>query len=186
MGSFFKSIFLFVVVIVFVACDSNDEAKVIVDNSKSFSELKKESNKNFVLKTVENKELKLKIENDILSSKSLNGKTVLINFWATWCPPCLKEIPIFNKLYEKYNNKFEIVAVLYKDSISKEDLNTFIEKYNIKFPIIVGEENLRLAKLLDNVQKVPESFLYGKDGKYIRKYVGEVDQFDIEKILSKQ
>ncbi|XPV67403.1 MAG: TlpA family protein disulfide reductase [Halarcobacter sp.] len=185
MKLFLKFAFLFVVIGFFAACSSEDEAKTIVDDSKSFSQLKKESNKNFKLTKLDNKKLELTIENGILSSKTLNGKYVLVNFWATWCPPCIKEIPTFNRIYEKYKDKFEIIGVLYEHDKNIDELKDFIKKHNIKFPVVIGEENFRLAKLLDDVKKVPESFLYSKDGKYIRKYIGEVDAVDLENVLKK-
>ncbi len=176
-------IFLFIVV-VFTGCNSNDEAKTIVDDSSSFEQLKKQSNKTYSLKTTDDKTITLSIENETIKSKQLNGKYLLVNFWATWCPPCIKEIPVFNKLYEKYKDKFEIVAVLYEKNKDKKELDEFIKKYDIKFPVVVGDENFRLAKYFNDVKKVPESYLYDTQGKYIRSYIGEVNPKSLEIILN--
>ncbi len=167
------------------ACNSNEEAQTIVEDNKSFQELKEKSNKTFNLKTTEGKTITFKVENDILSSEQLKGKVVLLNFWATWCPPCIKEIPIFNKLYEKYSDNFEIIGILYERDKDKEELADFIEKHKIKFPITVSEENFRIAEAFDDVKKIPESFLYGKDGKFIKKYLGEVPSSDLEAQIKK-
>lgn len=112
-----------------------------------------------------------------LSSKKLENKVVLINFWATWCPPCKEEIPMFNRVYEKYKDNFIIIGVLYEKDKNKDEVIDFIKQYNIKFPITISEnENFRMAKNFDNVQRVPESFLYSKNGKFLEKFLGLVDE----------
>jgi hypothetical protein len=58
-------------------------------------------------------------------------------------------------------------------------------KYKMKFPVTIGAENFRMAKAFDNVTKIPESFLYAKDGKFIKKYVGEIGKVDLEKYINK-
>lgn len=170
-------------ILFFSGCNSEEEAKPIVDNSKSFKELKAISNKTYSLKTTDKKTIKLKIENDTLTSSEYKNKIVLVNFWATWCPPCLKEIPVFNELYEKYSDKFEIIGVLFEKDKDPKELEEFIKKYNIKFPITVGDENFRMAKAFNDVKKVPESYLYGNDGKYVKDYIGEVDKEDLENYI---
>lgn len=181
-----KSLFLFSIVAVFLfgGCNSEDEAKAVSNNNNaSFEKLKALSNKTYNLKTFEGKTLPIKVENDILSSKEYKDKIVLINFWATWCPPCIKEIPVFNELYKKYSDKFIIVGVLFEKDKDLKELESFIEKYNIKFPITVGDENFRMAKAFNDVRKVPESYLYSKEGKYVKDYIGEVDKEDLENYL---
>ncbi|QKF81602.1 TlpA family protein disulfide reductase [Halarcobacter ebronensis] len=180
----FLLLFTVLVAFIFVGCGSEDEAKAVVDNSQSFKELKALSNKDYTLKTTQGKEIKLTIQNDILTSKDYNGqKIVMVNFWATWCPPCIKEIPVFNELYEKYSDKFEIIGVLFEKDKDPNELKAFIEKYNIKFPITVGDENFRMAKAFNNVQKVPESYLYSKGGNFVKSYIGEVNKEDLEEYI---
>ena len=174
-----------VLTLFFSGCNSSEEAAVVVEDNSSFEELKELSNKTYNLNTVDNQKIVLTVENDVLSSKDLQGKFVLINFWATWCPPCIKEIPTFNELKSKYNDKFEIIAVLYERDKSIDELNAFIKKHNINFPVTVGEENFRMAKAFDDVKKIPESFLYSSDGKFIKKFIGEIGHEELEKYLSK-
>jgi len=170
--------------VLLTGCNSKDEAKVIKDDT-SFEELKKLSNKTFNLKTIDGKTITLKIENDNLVSEQLKGKYVLLNFWATWCPPCIKEMPVFNEIYDQYSDDFELIGILFEKEKDLKQLDAFLKKYKIKFPIVVGDENFRLAKTMDNVSKIPESFLYGKDGKFLKKYVGEVGKKDLESYISK-
>ncbi|RXK13891.1 thioredoxin [Halarcobacter mediterraneus] len=177
--------FAFLATFLFTACNSNDEAVSVKEDSSSFEELKKISNKTYTLKTVDDKTITLKVENEQLTSKQLEGKFVLINFWATWCPPCIKEMPTLNKIYEKYNDKFEIIGVLFEKNKDEKQLKEFISKHNIKFPIVVGDENFRMAKAFDDIKKIPESFLYSKDGKFIKRFIGEIGEKELEKYLSK-
>jgi len=185
MKRFLKYFLAISAVFILSGCGSDDEAKTIVKNTKSFTELKKEIDKDYNLKTVDGKVININLENDLLTSKTIGNKFVLVNFWATWCPPCIKEIPTFNKIYEKYKDKFEIVAVLYEKDKSVEELKQFIQKYDMRFPVVIGDENFRMAKYFNDVKKVPESYLYGSDGKYIKSYIGEVDAKDLEAILNK-
>lgn len=170
------------IISIFAGCGS-DEAKTIVEDNKSFDKLKELSNKNYSLITTEGKKIEFKIENEKLISQELNGKNVLINFWATWCPPCKKEMPVFNELFEKYRDDFVIIGVLFEKNKDPKELETFLNELNVKFPITVGDENFRLAKYFNDVKKIPESFLYDKNGDFVKKYIGEVDGKDLESLL---
>lgn len=168
----------------FTACDN--EQKTVIKNTPSFDELKKQKSTNiYNLKTLDGKDIRFEYFNKILTSKELDKKIVLINFFATWCPPCKKEIPLFNKLTEMYPDDFKIVSVLFQDEIELSALKEFVKEYNINFDITVGDENNRLAKEFDNVQKIPESYLFTKDGVMIEKFLGEVDEESIISLIEK-
>jgi thiol-disulfide isomerase/thioredoxin len=174
--------------LVLVGCGGSDnEAKTIVEDNTSFDELKAQSNKTYRLKTLEGKVITVTVENQKLVSKDLEGKVVLINFWATWCPPCKKEIPTFNALYEKYQDKFEILGVLYEKGKDIKELEAFVKEFKMKFPVTIDEaENFRMAKAFDDVKRVPESFIYGADGTFLEKFVGVVDEKVLEEYINAQ
>ncbi|MGB6329861.1 MAG: TlpA disulfide reductase family protein [Halarcobacter sp.] len=176
----FSSILL---VLLFTGC--GDDAKTIIEDEGSFNDLKVQGNKTYNFVTTEGKSITLKVDNNVLTSKQLEGKTVLLNFWATWCAPCLEEIPLFNKLYEKYNDKLEIIGILIEKNKKPEELQEFMTKLNMKFPVVVGDENYRAAKAFDDVKMFPESFVFGKDGKFLKKYVGVVDEAGLESLINK-
>ncbi|WP_420265654.1 peroxiredoxin family protein [Candidatus Magnetominusculus dajiuhuensis] len=121
----------------------------------------------FTLKTLDGKNFSL---------STLKGKTVLINFWATWCPPCVEELPSMNKLYLKYKQKgFEVVA------ISLDSSTTKVKKYIAKNPlsfIVLLDTDKRVAKKLYKVSAQPTTYLISSDGKIIRKFFGSVDWTD--------
>lgn len=168
------------IALLFSACESETKQAKVVEKSPN----KQERIEPLVLKTTENKEIALNLDNGILVSSQLNGKIVLVNFFATWCPPCIKEIPTFNKLYKQYKGEFEIIAILYNDPVSQEDLNTFIKEHNIEFPVMVGENNAIAGQMFGNIKKIPESFVFSEDGFMLQKFVGIVDEKRLEEYIT--
>lgn len=164
--------------LVFLGC--NDSAQTVIEDNGSFKEIKAKINTTYTLETTDGKSIILDLDKKKLISKELNGKTVLINFWATWCPPCKEEIPDFNELYKKYGDDLEIVGVLFEKNKDPKELAEFMKKFEMAFPVTIGSENFRLAENLGNVSKIPESFLYSKDGTFIKRYVGVVDPKELE------
>src|SRR5262245_6026154 len=71
-----------------------------------------------------------------IDSRSLAGKVMLVNFWATWCPPCRAEIPDLVALQEKYRDQLQIIGVL-QDESSTEDVKRFVAEYKINYPVLV-------------------------------------------------
>ena len=174
-----------ITILVFSGCNSDEEATTIIEDNKSFKELKAQSNKNYSFKTTDGKTIELKVENDVLTSKQLNGKYVMLNFWATWCAPCIREMPILTSLQEKYADKFQIIGILIEKNKDVKELADFMTKYKMNFPVTIGDENYRIAKAFDDVKMFPESFVYAPNGKFLKKYIGEVEPTDIEKLINK-
>jgi thiol-disulfide isomerase/thioredoxin len=160
----------------FSACNNDSKKAVAIEKPKEQIE-----KRDVQLKTLDDKTITMALNNNILVSQELNGKVVLVNFFATWCPPCIEEIPSFNKLYEKYGDKFEIVAVLYEKDKAKEEIEAFVQKHEIKFPVTISEvENFEAAKLFWDVNKIPESFLFSKEGFLLEKFIGIVNEEKVE------
>ena len=172
-------IFYIFAIYFFVSCSSQDAKEI--SNTKKID--KSSLSKYYQLKTINNNKIDLNIQNNIILSKDLNGKLLLINFWASWCKPCIEELPVFINLQQKYRDKFSIISILYKDNISDNKLKKLINKYKINFPIIRNEDNNYLSKDSDNVNMVPESFIYSKDGFFIKKIIGKIDKNILEKYI---
>ncbi len=93
------------------------------------------------------------------------GKVVLVNFWATWCPPCIREMPSMQILYDKYKKQgFEIVAVSV-DQGSSDLVRKFAEKLNLEFPIVLDPENT--VKTEYRVRALPTNYLIDRAGRVV-------------------
>lgn len=96
------------------------------------------------------------------SKKDFNNKYILLNFWATWCAPCVEELPALNEFYKKYKNQgITVIGIAVDDEIDyiKEVTNNL----DIEFPILIDDTGkIREAY---NVKAFPETFLIDKEGK---------------------
>lgn len=192
----FKKLLYFIisVTLLFTGCDSKPEETTKTEDEKSFEkEVKKEIQTKFSLSTTDSQVINLELKDNNLKIEEIQGKAILVNFWATWCPPCKAEIPHLINLKEKYKDQFEIIAVNVGNKSGKmskeEELSSFLEKYKINYIVTNSEENYNLAQVMDNVSIIPTMFLFDLDGKMIQKYVGvapeEMIETDIKKILGK-
>lgn len=170
----------------FSGCDT----KTTIDSSviakqKPVEEQKFEfESQSFALITTDEKFISFRSTPEGLDFDEFRGKkAVLIDVFATWCKPCIDGIPALKELKEKYKEDFEIVSVLFEEDKTKEEILKFIEEHGINYPITMGEENFRLAKELGDIKRVPEMFLFSKDGKFVNKFVGETPKENLEKFI---
>ena len=97
------------------------------------------------------------------SLKDLRGKVVLVNFWATWCPPCRKEMPDMEALYQRFGPQGLVILAVSDEEISKSQ--PFIAEQKYTYPILL-DPGRRVNKLFI-VEGIPKSFLYNRDGKLV-------------------
>lgn len=112
------------------------------------------------------------LEGATVSLKSLRGKVVLVNFWATWCPPCRIEMPSMNGLYEKFKGKGLMILGVSSDQ-SEEQIRKFLEKTQVTFPILLDSENT-IAPIY-KVIALPTSYIIDRDGVLVKKIFGGQD-----------
>lgn len=122
------------------------------------------------------------------SLKDFKGKVVLLHFWATWCPPCLREMPSLDELQEKFSESKDdiVVLTLSFDRSGKIDrIEEFFSKNNIHNLKIYIDEQEKLAQAL-NTFALPSTFIVSKSGKIIGKYSGGTNwaSEDAQKLLS--
>ena len=117
----------------------------------------------------------LSINDSSYTLSKMEGKVVLINFWATWCGPCRMEIPEFNELQKTYHERgLNILGISVSDN--KKQLKNFTKSFAVDYPLLYGsaKDMNKVMRDYDGVYAVPSSFLIGKNGNIIWKYPGAI------------
>jgi peroxiredoxin len=111
-------------------------------------------------------------------SSQLKGSIVVLDVWATWCEPCIADIPMFNRLYEKYSGSRVKVVGIAVQSGSALDIKSHVVKHAIRYPVLVGDEKVT-QQYVD--VGFPLTYLIGPDGKILKKYIGTLPDKEIQK-----
>jgi thiol-disulfide isomerase/thioredoxin len=124
----------------------------------------------FALTSLEGKQINL---------KDYRGKVVLLNFWATWCPPCRIEIPGLKNLQKKYGPKgFQVIGM---DVISEDDVNDvreFEKQFGLNYPVVLADNDI--GKQYGGLIGTPTSILIGCDGRIYGKHLGYAEESVLE------
>ena len=150
LNQIFKSLFLIIVFLSFTQLFAQRK----IENQTS-------SNKapNFTLEDLNGKNVKL---------SDFKGKVVIINFWATWCPPCKAEIPDFIELYKTYQKKGLVILGIALDN--KEKVVKFVKDNGINYPVLMG--NQEVSNLYGGISGIPTSFVVDRKGIIKNVFVG--------------
>jgi thiol-disulfide isomerase/thioredoxin len=106
-----------------------------------------------------------------LSSSSLRGKVVLLNFWATWCPPCRAEIPDLIALQTKYRDQLQIIGIS-EDEAPPEVVKRFVSEHRMNYPVVM--KTPELGRLFPGVVALPTSFVLDRESRIVQKHVGQL------------
>lgn len=123
------------------------------------------------------------IQGNQITLSGLKGKVVVLNFWATWCPPCKMEIPELVKTYEKYKDKgFVIIGVVVSSKI--DNVKELIKKYKITYTIALSDNNIE--KAYGGINAVPTTFIIDREGNLVPggKKIGMFVEGELEKIVA--
>jgi len=108
-----------------------------------------------------------------VSLADLKGKVVILNFWATWCPPCREEMPSMEMLHRKYKDQGLVILAVNVEQEGMAAVKGFLQKTPYTFPILLDTE--AEVQNLYKVFRFPESFIIDKNGNVVEKVIGAID-----------
>jgi thiol-disulfide isomerase/thioredoxin len=109
------------------------------------------------------------LDGGIISTAGLHGKVVLVNFWATWCPPCREEIPELIELSNRYKDELRIIGVSMDDAPARE-VREFAKQIGITYPVVMGSGAIEAE--YGGVPALPTSFIISPEGRVVQKHAG--------------
>ena len=115
------------------------------------------------------------------SLSGYKGKWVLVNYWATWCPPCLEEIPDLIALYENKKNNLVVIGVA-MDYRNAKQVTDFAEGLLVTYPIVLGTPEI--VSQIGPVQGLPTTYLFNPEGKIVAQQVGLITRAAVESYIA--
>ena len=122
------------------------------------------------------------LEGSVVHSTNFNGRALLIDFWATWCPPCRKGIPDLIDLHESYESKGLTVVGISLDE-GPEVVRKFRRETGIPYPIVMGDEATQAA--FGGIEGIPTTFIVDREGQIIQRIVGLASKSELEELVRK-
>ncbi len=189
----------FFILLIFTGCDSKNKNEQNI-NEQTISEENSPTTKQTIeeqpnsiyfanLKTTDGKIIKAEVSGNNMKFEGYENKIVLVNFFATWCPPCVAEIPHLNNLIKKYPNDFIVLGILLEQGKLNQEVLDFIDEHNVTYPITNSSANFLLSDSVGGVKTIPTMYLVDKNGEIKREYIGmvleEMLEIDIKKMLEK-
>jgi thiol-disulfide isomerase/thioredoxin len=120
-----------------------------------------------------------RLDGQAIKSSQLQGKVVLVDFWATWCGPCKRSIPHLIDLHREYKDKGVEVIGVSVDQAGPRVVRPFVEKFAIDYPVVMGTG--KVVQDFGGIRGIPTAFIISQDGKIYRKIVGLVPKERYEK-----
>ena len=125
----------------------------------------------------------LDLKGDLVKLTHFKGKVVLVNFFATYCPPCRYEIPDFVKLQKELGPKgFQVIGISV-DENGEKILPYFVKQLNINYPILLATS--KVIRDYGNVYALPQSFLIGRDQSIIKHFTGMITEHELRPLIEK-
>ncbi len=174
--------------LLFQACSDNSKSQEAQDANSMLS-----SNE-FILTALDKKQIVVKKTPSGVQVEGMDGKVVIFDIFATWCPPCQQGATHLTSLQEKYKDDLVIIGVTIEEGIDNAKLTAFQSQYNAHYTLVNSTQNRRFVNYIASSLKLGARFpipivaMY-KDGKLINHYIGAIEeefiQSDIKKALEK-
>jgi thiol-disulfide isomerase/thioredoxin len=119
------------------------------------------------------------VDGKVVTSDQFKGKVVIVDFWATWCPPCRTEIPGYIALQKKYGADGLVVVGVSVDTDGVGPVKDFIKKFGINYPIVMADDDIQEA--FGPLQGYPTTFIIDREGRVVNKKLGRSPAADYEK-----
>jgi len=152
----------FVVLVTWLPIERDGSSSSSLTSAGGCSAGAKAANLDFTIKDMDGRDVRL---------AGFKGKVVLINFWATWCSPCLVEIPSFVELQAKYRDQgLVIVGISVDDPIEK--LKPFAQEFQMNYPVLAGSDRNDVQEAYGPILGIPVSVLISRNGLVCSRFVG--------------
>lgn len=169
-----------------VACQKNDERSAnATENNGNHSEIDSSQDTSLA------PDFSLPdLEGNIIGPASFRGKVLIIDFWATWCPPCVKAVPHLTSMKEKYGPQgFEVIGVSLDTGSDAEMLvKAFAEEMGVNYPMVIGSGDV--ADDYGGITGIPTLFIINKEGQIVKSQtgyspdIGKMTETEVEKLLA--
>ena len=123
------------------------------------------------------------VDGSMVRLSDYSGKVILVDFWATWCPPCVEMLPVLSKLHRKFSDKGLVVLGISLDRDGLGALGTFVHESMIPYKVLMGDD--KVARSFGGVSSIPTLFIIDREGRLVRKLTGFHSYRDLKEQVNK-